>query len=539
MSTTIDRYQIEYELGSGGFGTVYAALDTELGRRVAIKQLRADISANPALVERFLAEAKSLARLNHPNITTLYDRLQKGDEWFLVMELVQGQPLDKILQRLRRLEPLEALSVVVQTAAGLGYANRMGVIHRDIKPSNLMLTDTGQVKIMDFGIARVRGTQRLTRSGLLGTYAYLAPEQFRGGEGTEQSDMYALACVVYEMLSGDSPFNAPTEAEMMRGHLELPARSLRDILPAVEPRVDMAVQRALAKDPTARFASAEEFSDALGASALERQAPDIVRTRILGRMPPPSRPTTLVAGPTMLGSSPVDRGSSGSGAVPRPSGHKRRLRVVAIGTACFAAAAGLGYVVFGDPSDTGSPSSSTGKMVVNEPPSQIVPPGGTPSSKIVQPIPPPVVPSTAPQSQGQTFIPRPNADTKAATHGNFIDPPTESAESLMKQADQALANGQVANAQALLRKAKEPPYNSIQALIRLAHLDDPTRSDRPTSYTAKPNFAALYYMQAVKMSGDKPPETIVRDRESLRLFLEAQKKSGDSQASGALETYWK
>ncbi len=105
------------------------------------------------------------------------------------MELVQGQTLDKVLHRVRQLDLTEALAIIVQTAAGLGYANRMGVIHRDIKPSNLMLTDTGQVKIMDFGIARIRGTQRLTKSGLLGTYAYLAPEQFRGGKGyqTERS----------------------------------------------------------------------------------------------------------------------------------------------------------------------------------------------------------------------------------------------------------------------------------------------------------------------------------------------------------------
>ena len=537
MSTTIDEYQIEYELGSGGFGTVYAALDLELGRRVAIKQLRPEIGANPALVERFRAEAQSLARLNHPNITTLYRMLRKGDEWFLVMELVQGQPLDKILHRLRRLEPLEALSVVVQTAAGLGYANRMGVIHRDIKPSNLMLTDTGQVKIMDFGIARIRGTQRLTRAGLLGTYAYLAPEQFRGGEGTEQSDMYALACVVYEMLSGDIPFNAPTEAEMMRGHLELPARSLRDILPGVEPRVDVAVQRALAKDPAARFGSAEEFSDALGASALERQASDIVRTKILARMPPPSRPTTLAAGPTVLGSGPADRGSSGSGTVQRPSGVKRRLPVIVLGTVAFAAAAGLAFIVIGDPSQLVAPSSSGGKAVVPVPPA-IVHHGVNPPPKLVASTPPPDVAPEAPPSRGQTFIPAPNTGTKAPVTGNFIEPPAETADDLMKQADQALAKGLVTNAQVMLRRAKDPPHSSIQALIRLAHLEDPTRSDRPPSYTAHPTMAARYYKEAADKSGEKPPETLVKDREALRLYLETKAKGRDFDAKAALQTYW-
>src|SRR5580704_140809 len=339
MRAAIGQYEVKYELGRGAFGVVYAAVDAELGRWVAIKELHREISTNPALVERLRADAISLPKLNHPNITALYHLLHPQDEWFLVMELVQGQTLDKVLHRLRQLDLTETLAIIVQAAAGLGYANRMGVIHRDIKPSNLMLTDTGQVKIMDFGIARIRGTQRLTKSGLLGTYAYLAPEQFRGGEGTEQSDLYALACVAYEMLSGNIPFDAPTEAEMMRGHLELPARSLRDILPGLDPAIDDAIQRALSKDPAARFANVEEFSDAIGGAAIERQAQEIVRSKVLSRMPPPSRPTTLSVLPPEPVKPRTSSGSSGnfgdslaSGVVAARSTLSRRMPAIVLGS---------------------------------------------------------------------------------------------------------------------------------------------------------------------------------------------------------------
>ena len=172
MRASVGQYEIKYELGSGGFGIVYAAVDAELGRWVAIKELRKEISSSAALVERFRAEAISLAKLNHPNITALYHLVHQGDEWFLVMELVQGQTLDKVLYRLRRLELQEVLAIIAQIASGLGYANRMGVIHRDIKPANLMLTaDGSRIVLMDFGLAKGQSLE-LSASragGLLGT----------------------------------------------------------------------------------------------------------------------------------------------------------------------------------------------------------------------------------------------------------------------------------------------------------------------------------------------------------------------------------
>ena len=350
----IGQFEIKYELGSGGFGTVFAAVDTELRRWVAIKTLRSEISSDPAMMDRFRTEGMSLGRLNHTNITMLYGMPRVAQDVYLVMELVNGQTLDAVLRRLRRLDVQETLAIIAQAAAGLGYAHRMGVIHRDIKPSNLMLTETGVLKIMDFGIARIRGTERLTRVGLLGTYAYLAPEQFRGGEGSERSDLYSLACVVYEVLTGNIPFDASTEAEMMRGHLDMPVRPLAQVLPGIDPQIDEAVQRALAKDPAERFATVEEFSDAIGASAIERTAPTIIRDNILARVPPPQRPTTILQPPASSDRLPeytpatdlIQRGTSQDGARPARDkpGVLRKLPALLLGGVAVCVLAGLGFV---------------------------------------------------------------------------------------------------------------------------------------------------------------------------------------------------
>jgi serine/threonine protein kinase len=540
MRATIGQYEVKYELGRGAFGVVYAAVDAELGRWVAIKELHREISTNPALVERFRAEAISLAKLNHPNITALYHLLHPQDEWFLVMELVQGQTLDKVLHRVRQLDLTEMLAIIVQTAAGLGYANRMGVIHRDIKPSNLMLTDTGQVKIMDFGIARIRGTQRLTKSGLLGTYAYLAPEQFRGGEGTEQSDMYALACVAYEMLSGNIPFDAPTEAEMMRGHLELPARSLRDILPDLNPAVDEAIQRALAKDPAARFANVEEFSDALGGAAIERQAQEIVRSKVLSRMPPPSRPTTLSALPddpvkphTSSGSSANFGDSLASGVVAARSTLSRRMPAIVLG------------------------SVVTGIVVVTT--AVLLQDKGTPD---LTPKPTPVVNN---QQSGDGHVKAPNGQTPSdASSGNqpsrrqYTDflPTSKSsggsgygqgsetgkgqgfqfatADTLISQAESLISSGQITDAEVKLRTVTEPPYNDPRALVRLAHLEDPTQPGRPTSLSADARQAARYYQEAE----ERHDNSAHADRERLHEYLQDAASRGDIDAKVTLRQFW-
>lgn len=277
----IGHYEIRTLLGRGGIGEVYGAFDTELEREVAIKTLRPELSLDKGFLERFRAEATSLARLNHPNITTLYALFRDGDTVCMVMELVRGQTLETMLQRLGKFPVRDSLAVIIQAVMGLRYAHRAGVIHRDIKPSNLMLTDGGTLKIMDFGIARIQGSQRLTRQGdVVGTLAYASPEQLRGNEGDGRSDQYSLATVLYEMLSGRLPFSATSDYELIRAQVETVPPPLAPLCGDLDPQVEGALMQALSKSPQERFETVEEFGRALGASALLADAPDIVRDGI-------------------------------------------------------------------------------------------------------------------------------------------------------------------------------------------------------------------------------------------------------------------
>jgi len=285
MTKTIGQYEIGELLGEGGLGQVHAAFDTVLQREVAVKSLRPELLNDTNFVERFRIEATSLARLNHPNITTIYSLIPDSKNLYMVMERVRGHTLDDILQKRKApIEMRESLATVAQAADGLAYAHSMGVIHRDIKPANLMIAENGVLKIMDFGIARVRGSQRLTRTGsIVGTLAYMAPEQLRGEEGDEASDLYSLAIVLYEMLSGNPPFSATSEYDLMQAQINQRPERLIPRVPGLSPAVEAALLRALSKKPAQRFASTRAFSDALGASALRMDAPKILHndTRLI------------------------------------------------------------------------------------------------------------------------------------------------------------------------------------------------------------------------------------------------------------------
>jgi eukaryotic-like serine/threonine-protein kinase len=285
----IGPYEIRDLLGEGGIGRVYAAFDTVLEREVAIKSLRPELLHDKSFIERFRSEATSLARLNHPNITTLYSLLPEAGNLYMVMECVRGTALDNLLaKRDAALSVKESLAIIAQAADGLEYAHSMGVIHRDIKPANLMITDAGVLKIMDFGIARVRGSERLTRDGsIVGTLAYMSPEQLRGQQGDERSDLYSLAIVLYELLSGSVPFVAESDYELMQAHIHSRALRLYTRVPGVDARVDAALMQALAKQPEQRFSTLRAFGDALGATALRMDASKIVLdgTRVLPAQP--------------------------------------------------------------------------------------------------------------------------------------------------------------------------------------------------------------------------------------------------------------
>lgn len=271
---TVGNYQLVQKLGEGGMGAVFKGVDLMVEREVAIKMLRPEIARQPGIVERFHAEAVALAKLNHPHIATLYSFFRDGEQYFMVMEFVKGRTLESMLRQSRQIAVGQAVAIASQVLAAIEHAHSLGILHRDIKPANIMLTEQGQVKVTDFGIARLLGTARMTREGCLcGTLEYLAPERIRGVEADLRSDLYSTGVVLYEMLSGRLPFQAGNEFELMRAHLEKPAPTFAALgVRAIPERLEAAVAKALAKAPEDRFATAGEFRAALAGEERQQAA---------------------------------------------------------------------------------------------------------------------------------------------------------------------------------------------------------------------------------------------------------------------------
>jgi len=199
----VRNYKIETKLGEGGMGAVYKGVDTMLDREVAIKALKPELASQTSIVERFRSEAITLAKLNHPNIAALYTMFRQGEELYMVLEFVRGDTLDTIIQKRGALPAEEAIPVFCQVLDGIDHAHELGIVHRDIKPANIMLTENGKLKVLDFGIARLLGSARMTRAGnIIGTLEYMAPEQVKGQETDARSDIYALGMMLYEVLTG-------------------------------------------------------------------------------------------------------------------------------------------------------------------------------------------------------------------------------------------------------------------------------------------------------------------------------------------------
>jgi serine/threonine protein kinase len=275
------RYRVEEVLGSGGMAVVYAARDEELHRDVAVKLLADNLAEDPEFRERFLREARLAARLSHPNVVRVFDAGADGGRPYIVMELVRGETLADVLRREGRLDPAEVTRIGRQAAAGLAHAHAHGLVHRDVKPQNLLLREDGVVKVADFGIARpATATQRLTEVGaILGTAAYLAPEQAHGQDVSATADVYSLGVVLYECLTGRTPYRGDTLAQLLTAQERDAAEPVSDLAPGVPPQLEETVMRCLARNPEYRPASA---------AAVERMlagAPASARTRVLARRP--------------------------------------------------------------------------------------------------------------------------------------------------------------------------------------------------------------------------------------------------------------
>lgn len=247
------------EIGTGGMGVVYLAEDENLHRKVAVKILRKDISAQEEAMERFRNEAVLMARLQHPNITLLYNLLHADNQYYMIMEYVDGQTLDQVVEQ-KKPSVNQIIDWMVQVLDGLQHAHNKGIIHRDIKPANLMLSADGTLKIMDFGIACISNAHKLTKAGYtVGTLDYMPPELIKGKAGNEMSDIYSVGIVLYELLTGEVPFQSSSDIGLMFAHIEekpLPPLYLNDEIPSI---LNKMVLKAIHKDPTRRFVSAEDF----------------------------------------------------------------------------------------------------------------------------------------------------------------------------------------------------------------------------------------------------------------------------------------
>jgi serine/threonine-protein kinase len=260
----VGNYKIEEKLGEGGMGAVYKGVDTMLDREVAIKALRPELASQTSVVERFRTEAVTLAKLNHPNIATLYSMFRQGEELYMVLEFVRGETLDSIMQKRGALPAEEAIPVFCQVLDGIDHAHELGIVHRDIKPANMMLTEKGTLKVLDFGIARLLGSARMTRAGnIIGTLEYMAPEQVKGLETDGRSDIYALGMMLYEVLTGRLPFQTENEFELMKAQTEMMPTPPREINPAIPEAVEAAILRAIQKNPDDRFQSGGDFRETL------------------------------------------------------------------------------------------------------------------------------------------------------------------------------------------------------------------------------------------------------------------------------------
>src|SRR4051812_27118925 len=262
--TVVDgRYSIISRLGSGGMADVYCAQDLQLGRKVALKLLYRRFAEDEQFVERFKREASAAAGLQHPHVVGVYDRGEYDGTYYIAMEYLEGRSLKQIVQEEGPLDPERAIDVVVQILRASRFAHQRGVIHRDIKPHNVIVDDEGRVKVTDFGIARAGASDMTETGAIMGTAAYLSPEQAQGHAVSAASDMYSIGIVLYEMLTARLPFEAESAVTIALKQVNdqpVPPRALN---PEISPELEDVVLQALQKDPTHRFADADAFIAAL------------------------------------------------------------------------------------------------------------------------------------------------------------------------------------------------------------------------------------------------------------------------------------
>jgi serine/threonine-protein kinase len=337
--STVGEYRIMKKLGEGGMGEVFLAVHQTLGQQVVLKGLREELLKDAELRGRLAREAETMARLKHPNIVTIYNFIEPPEGAYIVMEFVQGKTFDDLIGTMGAIPPAQAVDLMLSVLRAFEYAHGHGVIHRDIKPANLMLNVEGQVRVLDFGTAKLIDKPGLTRAGMtLGTACYMSPEQLMGRPLTPAADIYALGATLYEMLAGRLPFESEETLKLIRAIHKDPPQPPSVFVPTIPKRLDEAILRCLAKKPEERFQTAREFADALDAvlKELKPAAPK----------PEPERPAAPGAAPA-----PGAKAEPGRAAAPRS---ERRgplgvaiAAVAAAGAGFAGVAGGLALVVLG------------------------------------------------------------------------------------------------------------------------------------------------------------------------------------------------
>src|SRR5271157_253281 len=274
------RYQLLDQLGKGGMAVVYRARDLMLERFVAVKLLREDYSRDPAFQKRFRQEAKAAANLSHPNIVTVHDFGLDQGQLFLVMEFIPGTDLKTLIKQRGRFTPEEAVPLLIQACAGIGYAHRAGLVHCDVKPQNMLVTPDQRLKVTDFGIARALSTVHADEQAdvVWGSPQYFAPEQASGAAPSPATDVYSLGVVMYEALTGSLPFQASTAVDLARLHMEAEPPRLTEMVPDIAPVLEQILSKVLSKEPSQRYRTADQLGRVLMKFGNARSAPALALT---------------------------------------------------------------------------------------------------------------------------------------------------------------------------------------------------------------------------------------------------------------------
>jgi serine/threonine-protein kinase len=307
------RYQLLDQLGKGGMAVVYRARDLMLERFVAVKLLREDYSRDPAFQQRFRQEAKAAANLSHPNIVTVHDFGLDQDQLFIVMEFVPGEDLKTLIKQRGRFTPEEAVPLLIQACAGIGYAHRAGLVHCDVKPQNMLVTPDQRLKVTDFGISRALSTVHPEEQAdvVWGSPQYFAPEQASGAAPSPATDVYSLGVVLYEALTGSLPFQASTAVDLARLHMEAEPPRLTEMVPDTSPALEQILIKVLSKEPSQRYRTADQLGRVLMNFGNARSAPVLTLTPESDLLRTPAHTTA----PEPLPNAEIDWPSVGLGLV--------------------------------------------------------------------------------------------------------------------------------------------------------------------------------------------------------------------------------